>query len=500
MELVKETIEFRPQEGKQTDFLASVADIVVYGGAAGGGKTRGILMVPLNHLEKKQFGAVIFRKTSPMIFNEGGMWDEANNVYPYFNAVGTTSNKKWVFPSGMRVTFAHLQHETNLEGWKGAQIPFLGFDEITHFTEREFFYLLARNRTTTIPDFKPFVRATTNPDSESWVRKFIDWWIDPATGLAIDERSGVIRWFFKIDKKVNWADSKEELAVEFEKYRSKLPVEVREKFDFEASVKSFTFIKASIFDNKALMEADPGYIGNLMNLDMVDQEQLLGGNWNIKREAGTIYNRTWYDIVDSLPRIDFICRGWDFAATEKELTSKGKDKNDPDFTAGVLIGYSKATRKKYVLDMVAIQGNPAEVEKLFYQTCVLDKERARRLHCHLKIRWEVEPASAAKRESEKMVARLHGYDADGFRSSGRGDKYMRNREYSRQSFHKEIDVLEGGWNDAFLGSMHAFGPGQEKNGGMFKHDDPVDAFFYANLGLDEDIEYEDYGNEFVEFD
>ncbi len=75
-----------PQPGPQAAFLASAADIAIYGGAAGGGKTWALLMEPLRHVRNPGFGAVIFRRTTVQVRNEGGLWDESEGLYPRLGA------------------------------------------------------------------------------------------------------------------------------------------------------------------------------------------------------------------------------------------------------------------------------------------------------------------------------------------------------------------------------------------------------------------------------
>lgn len=72
----------KPQPGAQERFLSSHADIAIYGGAAGGGKSFALLLEPLRHIGNNDFGGVIFRRTSPQITNEGALWDEAGKLYP----------------------------------------------------------------------------------------------------------------------------------------------------------------------------------------------------------------------------------------------------------------------------------------------------------------------------------------------------------------------------------------------------------------------------------
>jgi len=72
-----------PQPGKQTDFLSSTADIVIYGGGAGAGKTRGLLMEPLRHLNNKKFRALIFRRSLPQIKKPGALRRPTSGLHLY---------------------------------------------------------------------------------------------------------------------------------------------------------------------------------------------------------------------------------------------------------------------------------------------------------------------------------------------------------------------------------------------------------------------------------
>ena len=112
-----------------------------------------------------------------------------------------------------KVTFAHIERDEEVHKWQGSQICAIGIDELTHFSEKTFFYMLSRNRSTC--GVTPYVRATCNPDADSWVAKFIEWWIDQETGYSIPERSGVIRWLLRRNNTLYWADSKEELISQF---------------------------------------------------------------------------------------------------------------------------------------------------------------------------------------------------------------------------------------------------------------------------------------------
>src|ERR1700709_1584215 len=128
----------KPQEGPQEAFLATCADIALYGGAAGGGKTWALLLEPLRHVGTPDFGAVIFRRNSKQVRNEGGLWDESAKLYPLVGAKPQESILQWKFPSGAKLKFDHLEHEKNKYDWQGSQIPLIGFDELTHFSKSQF--------------------------------------------------------------------------------------------------------------------------------------------------------------------------------------------------------------------------------------------------------------------------------------------------------------------------------------------------------------------------
>ena len=157
----------KPQKGPQEDFLANKADIVIYGGAAGGGKTFGLLLEPLRHIDNKDFGVVIFRRVSTQINAEGGLWDTALQMYMPLGISYKTQPYQITFPSGAKITFSHLQYEKDVYSYQGSQIPLICFDELTHFTETQFWYMLSRNRS--MCGVKPYIRATCNPDADSWV-------------------------------------------------------------------------------------------------------------------------------------------------------------------------------------------------------------------------------------------------------------------------------------------------------------------------------------------
>ncbi len=421
----------RPQPGPQTAFLASPADIAIYGGSAGGGKTWALLMEPLRHVSNPEFGAVFFRRTLVQVRNEGGLWDESEKLYPHLSAQPRVApDLSWTFPAGGSVSFAHLEHEKTVLNWQGAQIPLICFDELTHFTAKQFWYLLSRNRS--MCGVRPYVRATCNPDADSWVAEFIAWWIDQDTGLPIAERAGVLRWFVRIGDKIIWADTPDELA----QYTA--PDENGNERPIPP--KSVTFIPAKLTDNKALMAADPGYLANLMAMPTVERERLLGGNWKIRPAAGLLFQRGWCEVVDAVPIGVRWMRGWDLAATPKI------EGNDPDATAGTKIG--KLPDGRYIVGHhVKAYMTPSGVERLIRNTAEADGQQT-------EISLPQDPGQAGKSQVTSLTKLLAGFMVRATPESG--DKVTRFSPFSAQAEAGNVLVLRGPWNEGWFASLEGF--------------------------------------------
>ena len=442
-----------PQPGPQTQFLECTADIALFGGAAGGGKSYALLLEASRFTEERGFGGVIFRRTLADVKKQGSLWDSSINVYGPL-AKPRLDTLSWTFPARTKITFGHLEHETDVLTWQGAQVPFIGFDELTHFTRHQFFYMLSRNRLGAGCTVRPYVRATTNPDADSWVAEFIEWWIDQDTGFAIVERSGVIRWFARIgDDGIKWADTKEELQVRHP----------------GCQPKSFTFILSKLEDNQILMQADPGYLANLMAQDRVERERLLNGNWKIKPSSGMYFQRQWCEIVDSIPAGTKFVRGWDIAATKKT------EQNDPDWTVGTKIGkIPPAAGGGYLIaDHRRAREAPAGVEKLVHDTAVEDGQEVR-------IHMPQDPAAAGKAQVEVYRKKLAGFNVRFAIASG--DKITRFGGFSAQADpgpgggKGRVKILRGKWNDVLFAQLETFPEG--------RHDDDADATSEAFNGLE----------------
>ena len=267
-------LRFSPQP-KQREFLATSADLAVYGGGAGSGKSWSLCYCPLRHIHKPGFYGVVFRGTSPEITNSGGLWDEASGMFPAAGGRGVRGDLEFRWRNNVKISFRHLEHEQDKYSYQGSQFAYIGFDELTHFNESMFWYLLSRNRSRC--GVRPYVRCTTNPDP-GWVKtRLLAPWVDEDY-RGEPAKSGEIRWIKRVKGEIQWSKTRTEHA------------------------KSLTFIRASVYDNRILLEADAGYIGNLMALPEIEKQRLLHGNWRVRHE-GLVYPHFQNCIVDAPRRL-----------------------------------------------------------------------------------------------------------------------------------------------------------------------------------------------------
>ena len=439
--------------------------------------------------DNPRFNSVIFRRNNTQIFTNGGLWDSAMAMLPLIGAVPKkTPNPQFIFPSGAKVVFGHLERYADCLSYQGSQIPLICFDELTHFDEDVFWYMFSRIRSDSGVD--GYVRATTNPDPDSWVRTFIDWWIGE-NGLAIPERSGKLRWFIRINGECVWGDSRMELlkyqfngeitAVDktnedtdslfiLDENDSKAQTVItpgkegvlyvitstKEFFQWDGNEyvrltapKSVTFILSTLQDNKILMRNDPSYLANLQALPLVEQERLLGGNWNIRPAAGMYYPRNKVTLIDDLPN-DIIrwVRAWDLAGTEDKKNNNPED--GPAYTAGVLIGKRKNGRI-VIGDVINQRLNSNDVRSTVLNTAKADKAAYGR---KIRIRMNQDPGQAGKDQAEQYLKLLSGFSVNIERESG--SKETRAEPLSSQWIGGNVEVLNAHWTQGYLAQLDGF--------------------------------------------
>ena len=244
-----DSISFMANEGPQTDFLAAGEKDVLYGGAAGGGKSFAMLIDPLRYCHVKEHRALILRRTMPELRE---LIDKAREIYPkaFKGARFKEVEKVWYFPSGAKIEFGFLEKDADVYRYQGQAYSWIGFDEITHLpTEFGWNYLASRLRTTN-PAIKTYLRCTANPGGVGahWVKK-----------------------------------------------RYVEPTEPNKSFEGSDGL-TRKFIPARLMDNPYLAQ-DGEYERMLMSLPPIQRRQLLEGNWEVNEGAAFVEFNSDHHII-----------------------------------------------------------------------------------------------------------------------------------------------------------------------------------------------------------
>jgi predicted phage terminase large subunit-like protein len=283
--------------------------------------------------------------------------------------------------------------------------------------------MLSRNRSTC--GEIPYIRATTNPDADSWVAKFISWWINQETGYPIPERDGKLRWFYRRENSLNWYNTKREA------------MQVNPDLAKESEPKSVTFIAADVYDNPTLLKVNPSYLANLQALPLVERERLLKGNWKIRIEGGNVFNRFWWKFANIIPNTEKVTvRYWDKAATE----DGGSE------TAGVKMSRT-ANNEYYVEHIVHGQWSTFEREKIIRQTAEIDGK-------DVAIHLEQEPGSSGKDSALITIKQLAGFEVSA--KSATGSKVDRAKPFSSQVEAGNVYLIKDEWNMEYIDQCHNF--------------------------------------------
>ena len=251
---------------KQLAFLLRNEEEVFYGGAAGGGKSIALLMAALQYVAYPDYSALLLRRTLPELeAPPSGLLEVAKNWLTTTDATKADGGRIWRFPSGATLSFGYLADEDDKYHYQGTEYQYIGFDELSQFTQTQYEYLFSRLRRTTTNPAPSRMRATSNPGGRGH-----EW--------------------------------------------------VKEKFITNPDA---IFIPAWLADNPYVVRDE--YERNLDKLDPVTRAQLKDGNWDIMA-AGNFFKRQWFRMVEAdWPRTASV-RYWDLAATEprKGATPTGR--------------------------------------------------------------------------------------------------------------------------------------------------------------------------------
>ncbi len=253
---------WQPNPGAQTEFLARLEDEGLYGGAKGGGKSDALLNEPLRQKEKPGYKALVVRRTFPRLEeligrakeiypSAGGRWIDKHSRFEF-----RTSDKSSTIKKHSIIKFGHCQHEEDKRNYQGHEYQLIEFDQLEEFTESQYTFLMAQNRTSD-PRIKCYIRSSANPGGPGhwWVKRRF---IDAAPGSRKPKESGATY-----------------------ENRYTLP-------DLRILTRTSVFIASTFKDNPKLNEQ---YIASLMQLKDQERKALMEGDWTAY-DGGSIFNAT----------------------------------------------------------------------------------------------------------------------------------------------------------------------------------------------------------------
>lgn len=293
---------------KQEHFLMLDEREVFYGGAGFGGKSFALLMAALQFVDIPGYNALLIRRTFKELNKPEALLDLAHKWLAQTDARWRGDKNRYEFPSGATLTFGYMEHEGDKYQYTGVNWQFIGFDEVTQFTESQYSFLFGWLRKTADNPVPLRLRSASNPigPGRLWAKERF---VDP-TARGDPNAPG--------------------------------------------------FVPATIRDNLSADEAE--YMKSVEHMDPITKAQILAGDWEAQTE-GT-FRRHWFPIKDAISAGLRLVRYWDLAATE---AAPGKD---PSWTVGALVGSDAGLY--YICDIKRDRLTPRNVEKLIEQTAKTD--------------------------------------------------------------------------------------------------------------------------------
>ena len=284
--LNSEKVIWQPQP-KQALVMSRPEYEILYGGAAGGGKSDYLVVEALRQIHIPHYRGIIIRKTFPQLQD---VIDRSAELYPVASkrARYNKSDHCWTFPSGAKIYFGSMQHSQDKHKYQGRHYDFIGFDELTHFTFDEYNYLFSRNRPSG-PGTRTYIRSTANPGGigHGWVKERFISCAKPGTTIRVK-------------------------------------LQVRDPYGKTIELyKTRVYIQATVFDNKKLLENDPNYLASLAMLPPKNRDALLYGDWDsfegqvfteFKDDPDGYYTQKFTHVIKpfAIPASWKIYRGFDF--------------------------------------------------------------------------------------------------------------------------------------------------------------------------------------------
>ena len=275
-------VVFQANPGPQEEFLSAGERDVLYGGAAGGGKSFALLADPLRYCHNANHRGLLLRRTLDELTE---LIDKSRQLYTkaFPGAKFRESKSTWHFPSGATIWFTYLDRDKDVTRFQGQAFNWIGIDEITQYpTPYVWDYLRSRLRSTD-PELQEnlYMRCTANPGGVG------GWWVKKMYIEGTPENKAFPAFDIDTRKTFVWPSGHEKAGQ---------PLFFRK------------FVPARLTDNPHLM-ADGQYEAMLRSLPDVERKRLLEGDWDVAEGAAfPEFSRTKhvvepFDLPTNWPRI-----------------------------------------------------------------------------------------------------------------------------------------------------------------------------------------------------
>ena len=433
---------------KQTAALLLPVKELLFGGAAGGGKSHFLLYAALQYVDVPGYSAILFRRTFSDLMLPGALipkshewldpWIEKGEVKWY------DKEKRYVFlESGATLSFGYLETKDDHYRYQGAEFQFVGMDEITHIIPESSRYLFSRLRRLKGSPVPVRFRATCNPGGPYGDYYYQRYFVD-----NIDENGRVLRYF----------------------------------------------LQSSLNDNPYL-DAE-AYRESLAELDPITRAQLEHGDWEI-RPTGDLFDQEWFISIhpDEIPKHVRWVRFWDLAAIDPKYRKRTGKSRTPDSSVGFKLGFADGCY--YIGDIIKVQKTPGDMEDIIRSTALADGYSCA-------IRMEEEGGASGKANTERYArVILPGFDFAGVKpvvskierarpvaaAAQTGSIFISTKCRFLTDFYSQIAAFPAGVHDdivdAFSGafayfrpSVGAMAPPPKRTGRVsnFRRKDPLRAY------------------------
>lgn len=412
---------------KQRKALGSTADIVIFGGGNGGGKSFTLRCAALRpeYIGTPGCAAVLFAESNVKLEMAGGMVAGCKDLFAAGHPLGLdgykqTPTKRWTWPcTGGGEAITDLSYVGEPGQWDGLEAACIGVDQAEQLRSEQLWSLAGRNRSST--GVRCRLMLTVNPPPEGrdhWITQMLTagGWIG-ADGYPVEENDGRVKHFARVGDDLVFADTVEELDA--------MGVLERDRAGKVIQPKTMTFIHALV-DDHPVDKFREDYKRELAQLPEVERLRRLRGNWYVTEEAGRYFRAQWFEAR--------VGRASEYALRVRSYDNAWSTAESADMTPGVLLAL-EPSGVVVIEDTIIIRGTPAHVERMIELVAELDGRG-------VVIRLPKDAGAAGALQTD-WATKLGGRGYTVVTTRDVGDKITRSKAYQAHAERGQVRVADG---------------------------------------------------------